>query len=125
LGGTFHAGSLHGYGGEGFNAERLKRYVRVTAIVATIPMRGSVPPDGRFVRQMRVREGIADEGTGSLRDKQTLVLVQRMFQPTQYGRNLTSSCQNRAGLFTLSAHGKPETLALNDDFAPAVERPHA
>ena len=83
-----------------------------------------MPPDGRFVRQMRVREGIADEGTGSLRDKQTLVLVQRMFQPTQYGRNLTASCQNRAGLFKLSAHGKPETLALDDDFAPAVERPH-
>ncbi len=73
---------------------------------------------------MRVHEGIADEGTGSLRDKQTLVLVQRMFQPTQYGRNLTASCAIRAGLFKLSAHGKPETLALNDDFAPAVERPH-
>lgn len=62
----------------------------------------------------------ADEGTGFLRDDQKLVLV----QPTQYSRNLTASCQNCAGLFTLSAHGKPETPALDDDFAPAVERPH-
>ena len=52
--------------------------------------------------------------------RSSLVLV----QSTQYSRNLTASCQNRAGLFKLSAHGKPETLALNDDFAPAVERPH-
>jgi hypothetical protein len=65
---------LQGYGGEDPSAEWLKRYVGVTAIVAAIRMRGSVPPDGRFVRQMRVREGIADEGTGFLRDKQTLVL---------------------------------------------------
>jgi hypothetical protein len=62
----------------------------------------------------------ADEGTGFLRDDQKLVLV----QPTQYSRNLTASCQNRAGLFKLSAHGKPETPALDDDFATAVERPH-
>ncbi len=84
-----------------------------------------MPPDGRFVRQQRVHEGIDDERIGSLRDKRTLVLIQRMFQPTQNRRNLNVSFQNRAGLFKLSAHGKPETLALDDDFAPAVERPHA
>jgi hypothetical protein len=44
-----------------------------------------------------VREGVANEETGCLRDKQTLVLVQRMFQPTQNSRNLNVSCQKRAG----------------------------
>ena len=95
--GTIHNGSLQSYGGEGFAAERLKRHVGVKALIAAIRARRSVPPNGKFVRQKLVREGVANEETGFLRDKQTLVLVQCMFQPTQNRRNLNISCQKRAG----------------------------
>jgi hypothetical protein len=74
LGGTFHAGPLQSYGGEGFSAEPLEWQVEVEAIVGRIRARRRGVRNAAFVPEKGACEGRANELTGFLPAMKTLLV---------------------------------------------------